>query len=424
MGRPGLRRVLRLRQPSGERRPRDPRRAACRAAVTSSRRPGSPGRSARDRLGGDRLPGCIRPPWRGPRRAGAGPDHSANRPVPERASRASSPGGPSTKTAGSAMPRPRSTGRTARRWRSRVSCGSPRARKDAADGRQSAIVRGVSATSKPAVLVVGGKQVDGHGLADRRPRRQLERQAELPDTPFADDGHRIGIGEREHVDHVPSHQVAFLEARQLEHAASRGEHPGVAVADDEPGRRRRIVVLEQLEDEAEAAAAALQRLRAREPLEAVDVDRAVLAVRADVDGHRPIVGIPVRGDRRTRQTRRMTPPPRSLAARPGTRCARRDHPVCTLARGVARASAAGLRELVGVVDDGSRGLLGLDLGALRRRRLGPVRACARRAGDAGGEMVPRRAPQLRRAHPAAERLRPRRDPTCVGDAVAGRGDPW
>ena len=46
-----------------------------------------------------------------------------------------------------------------------------------------------------------------------------------------------------------------------------------------------VVVLEQLEDEPEAAAAALERVRAGEALEAVDVDGAVLAVRADVHRH-------------------------------------------------------------------------------------------------------------------------------------------
>ena len=76
---------------------------------------------------------------------------------------------------------------------------------------------------------------------------------------------------------------------QLEHAAPGGEHARVAVADDEPGLGRRVVVLEQLEEEAEPALAALHGLR-REALVAVEVDRAALAVRADEERHRGSVG--------------------------------------------------------------------------------------------------------------------------------------
>ena len=50
---------------------------------------------------------------------------------------------------------------------------------------------------QPAILVVGGKEVDGDRLANRRPRRELEREAELTDphsctTPigFASDSPR------------------------------------------------------------------------------------------------------------------------------------------------------------------------------------------------------------------------------------------
>ena len=94
-----------------------------------------------------------------------------------------------------------------------------------------------------------------------------------------------------------------------------------------------------------------------------------------------------------------------------------------LARGDARARAAGLREPVGVVDDRPRGLLGVDLGALRRGRVRAVRARARLAGDAGGGVVPRRAAQLRRARAASAERRPGRDPACVGAAAARRDDP-
>ena len=210
----------------------------------------------------------------------------------------------------------------------------------------------------------------------------------------------FAIREREDVADVPSHQVALLEARQLEHAAPGREHPRVAVADDEARRGSRIVVLEQLEDEAESAAPALQRVRAGEPLEAVDVDRAVLAVRADVDGHGRIVGT----RRRATADKAHSVDDRaahSLASEPGADRAGGDHGLRALARAHAWSRPAGLREPVGVVGDRPGGLLGVDLGALRRDRVGAVRAGARLAGDAGCGVVPRRAAQLRRARAAA-----------------------
>ena len=84
--------------------------------------------------------------------------------------------------------------------------------------------------------------------------------------------------------------------------------------------------------------------------------------------------------------------------------------------------AAGLREPVGVVGGRPGGLLGLDLGALRRDRVGPVRAGAGLAGDAGCRVVPRRAPQLRRARAPAPRRRRCRDSPCLGATAARRGD--
>ena len=77
---------------------------------------------------------------------------------------------------------------------------------------------------------------------------------------------------------------------------------------------------------------------------------------------------------------------------------------------------------VGMVDDRSRGLLGVGLGALRRGRVGAVRAHPRLAGDAGRGMAAGRAPQLRRARAAHAERRRRRDPARVGAQAAGRAD--
>src|SRR5438105_391136 len=64
-----------------------------------------------------------------------------------------------------------------------------------------------------------------------------------------------------------------------------GEDARLLVAHDEPGAGRRVVVVEELEEEAEAAVMAGDGLVV-EPLLAVAVDRSLLAVRADEVGHR------------------------------------------------------------------------------------------------------------------------------------------
>src|SRR6185437_9890913 len=90
--------------------------------------------------------------------------------------------------------------------------------------------------------------------------------------------------QRKTLDDVVPHQLSLAPAGQLEDPAARSEDPPIAVADDEPGVRARVVVVHQLEQKAEAAAPARDRL-GRHSLEAVDVDRTVLAVRADVERH-------------------------------------------------------------------------------------------------------------------------------------------
>ena len=81
----------------------------------------------------------------------------------------------------------------------------------------------------------------------------------------------------------------------------------------------------------------------------------------------------------------------------------RDGPLRRVVASRARARLPGLRRALALVGDRCRGLLGLDLGLLRRPRAHPVRAGARLARDAGRGVVPRRDAELRRAH-----ARPRR----------------
>src|SRR5207237_10459455 len=75
---------------------------------------------------------------------------------------------------------------------------------------------------------------------------------------------------------------------QLEDAAPGREDPTLLVADDEARVRRRVVVVHQLEEEAEAAVVARDR-HVVELLAPVVVDRALLAVRAAEEGHESIL---------------------------------------------------------------------------------------------------------------------------------------
>jgi hypothetical protein len=120
------------------------------------------------------------------------------------------------------------------------------------------------------------------------PRLQLELLAHPAHAPFERDLRRVlpvEARDPERLDHVPAHQVLLAVAGELEDVAPGREHPCVLVAHHEAGVRRRVVVLEQLEEEAEAAAVARDRLL-RQALHPVVVDRPVLAVRADEVGHR------------------------------------------------------------------------------------------------------------------------------------------
>src|SRR5207247_2860749 len=92
----------------------------------------------------------------------------------------------------------------------------------------------------------------------------------------------------ERLDDVAAHQLLLTKAGELEHVTAAGEHARVPVADDEPGPGRRVVVLEQLEEEAEAAALARDGL-VGQPLAPVVVDRTSLAVRTDEVRHAAMV---------------------------------------------------------------------------------------------------------------------------------------
>src|SRR6187200_59171 len=148
-----------------------------------------------------------------------------------------------------------------------------------------------------AVLVVGREEVR------RRLRREvalgvdLDGLAERPDPPLEHGADRVvGVREAqpEHVLHGPADDALVVEPRQLERAASAADDAPLRVADEERGVGRRVVVVEQLEEEAEAALRAPLGLAA-EAGGAIALGRAVAAVRADEQmGHALGTGYAVR----------------------------------------------------------------------------------------------------------------------------------
>src|SRR5688572_7437565 len=140
----------------------------------------------------------------------------------------------------------------------------------------------------PAIVVIGREDVRGDGLDLACPRTKLDLLAEPPHAPLEGQRDRalpvLEAAEAECVDHVLAHQLALAVSRELENAAAGCEDAPGAVAGYEARVRGGVVVVEELEEEAEAATLARDRM-AEEALPAVVVDGAVLAVRADEEGH-------------------------------------------------------------------------------------------------------------------------------------------
>ena len=146
----------------------------------------------------------------------------------------------------------------------------------------------MSATSNPPSSSRAGKKSAVIGLTcPERARSSIasfSRRTPYARASFAGLRSSVEPGEAEAGDDVGADEIRLRPARELEDAAADGEDPALLVADDEAGGRRRVVVVLQLEQEAEAALVACDGLVV-EALLAVDVDRALLAVRADEEGH-------------------------------------------------------------------------------------------------------------------------------------------
>src|SRR4051794_36350591 len=107
-----------------------------------------------------------------------------------------------------------------------------------------------------AVVVVGRKEVGGRARGQIALRVHLDGLAERPDAPLQHGPDRIlPLGEAEAQDlpdAAPDHALV-VEAGQLEGAATAADDPALGVADEEGRVRCGVVVVEQLEEEAEAA---------------------------------------------------------------------------------------------------------------------------------------------------------------------------
>ena len=126
-----------------------------------------------------------------------------------------------------------------------------------------------------AVVVVGREDVGDDLLLVAAAGADRELLAQSADAPLACQLHRLRVGEGERLDDVAAHQVGLREAGELEDAAPDREHAPVAVGHEQSGVRRRVVVVEQLEEKAEAAVTARRRLVGK-PLARVDVEERSL----------------------------------------------------------------------------------------------------------------------------------------------------
>src|SRR2546423_5836107 len=149
-------------------------------------------------------------------------------------------------------------------------------------------VRGRERDEQAAVVVERREEVTDDGLQAAAPCSQLQLLVQAAHAPLERELDRVLLllepGEPEGGDHVCAEHLLLAPAAQLEDAAADCEDAALLVARDEAGRRCRVVVVHQLEKEAEPAVVAGDGF-VEHPFLAVDVDRPLLAVRADEVRH-------------------------------------------------------------------------------------------------------------------------------------------
>src|SRR4051812_11180424 len=134
-----------------------------------------------------------------------------------------------------------------------------------------------------AVVIVRGKEVRHRAGGQIALRVDAHRLAELADAPLEHGAHvvlPVLEVEAEHVGDGAADDLLVGQAGQLARAAATADHATLLVAHEEGGVRRRVVVVEQLEQEPEAALRAAAWL-VPEALLAIGRGRALTAVGAD-----------------------------------------------------------------------------------------------------------------------------------------------
>src|SRR3954452_19557749 len=109
---------------------------------------------------------------------------------------------------------------------------------------------------QPAIVVVGGEDVGGGRLGPVPLCMHRNRLLEHAHPPFKRGADGIAILVELEVENFldrPAHHVLLAEPGELAHAASDTYYARVGVADEESRIRSGVVVVEQLEQEAEAA---------------------------------------------------------------------------------------------------------------------------------------------------------------------------
>src|ERR1035437_1619732 len=190
----------------------------------------------------------------------------------------------------SARPRPSGRGRGASfsrrssRLPARSAGGRQGARRSCGGGRSSLfrlLVR--SQHEQQAAVVVCGKHVGFSARGHVAFARNLDRYLEFAHAPLEHRGDRIisvGEAQTEHLGDTLTDHVLLLQPGEGEGVLAAADHATLAVADEEGGVGRRVVVIEKFEQEREAALRAALALACEAEI-AVELARAVAAVWAD-----------------------------------------------------------------------------------------------------------------------------------------------
>src|SRR3954454_3957182 len=150
---------------------------------------------------------------------------------------------------------------------------------------ERSLVRGQD-EEQPSVVIVGRKQIRRRASGQVVLRVDLHRLGQLAHAPLEHRAHGVvaaGEAQAEHLGDRTADDLLVVKAGQLEGAAPAGDDLALLVAGEERRVRRGVVVVEELEQEAEPALGAPARLTP-EPGVALGGGGAVAAVGAEEEG--------------------------------------------------------------------------------------------------------------------------------------------